>query len=224
MSSVRVTLAAGIALTLVVAAVVLAGSQPRVLRTTGHDNRYGLALTQSNVTVCQGNEVLPAGVTEIRFAAVAFLGTGVKLAVYQDGHMLTEGSHNPDWAGQSVTVPVTPLNHVASGVQTCAAFGPNSELLQFFGRPASGRTAARYFVGDQLPPEGSAAGGGSLKGRLRIDYLAPSRRSWWSGALSVATNMGFGHFIGGKSVALLTVLLVAAMAILAVRLTLREQP
>jgi hypothetical protein len=36
--------------------------------------------------------------------------------------------------------------------------------------------------------------------------------------------MGLGHFIGGKAVALLAAVLMAAVAALALRLTLREQP
>lgn len=223
MSSVRVTLAAGIALTLIVGAIVLTRSPPQVLLNTNVQTKYGLAITQGEVTICQGDETLPAGVTAIRFWSVAFLGSNVELAVYRGPQMLTQGHHDPAWAGQTVTVPVSPLSYATSGVRVCAAFAPNSQLIQFFGTPTGERNTARFLNGDQITPEAPPSGG-SLRGRLRIEYLGPGHRSWWSRALTVATNMGFGHFIGGKSVALLTILLVAAMAIFTVRLTLREQP
>lgn len=209
---------------LLVLAVVLTRSPPRVVRNSSVQTKYGLGFTQSEVTVCQGNEDLPAGVTAIRFWAVAFLGSHVQLAVYRGAQMLTEGRHGPDWVGQTVTVPVTPLSQATSGVRVCVAFAPNSELIQFFGTPAGPRTAARFFRGNQIASEAPPTGSGSLRGKLRIEYLGPSHRSWWSRVLAVATNMGFGHFIGGKSVALLATLLFAAMTILTVRLTLGEQP
>lgn len=225
MSHVKVTLVAGIALILIVGALVLRGSPPRVLRTVGAGAKSSLGVTQGELTLCQGNEVLPAGVTAIRVSIVAFLGSNMQVAVSRNGRLLTEGSHNPDWSGSSVTVPVKPLSHSTSGAVVCVAFAPNSELLQVFGNPTGPRNAAVFFKGNVLTRQGPRAQGSALlRGRLSYTYLGAGHESWWSQALSIATRMGFGHFIGGKSIALLAALLVAAMAFLTVRLTLREQP
>jgi hypothetical protein len=63
-----------------------------------------------------------------------------------------------------------------------------------------------------------------LRGRVQIEYLAPGSGSWWTRIGSVATHMGFGHFINGDAVALLALALMAAVGVLTVRLALREQP
>ncbi len=225
MSHVKVTLIAGIALVLLVGALVLRGSPPRVLRTSGPAARSSLGVTQSELTVCQGNEVLPAGATAVRVSIVAFLGSNMQVAALHQGRLLTTGSHNPDWSGSTVTVPIKPLDHSTSNVVVCVAFAPNSELLQLFGTPASSRNSAIFFKGNAIATSRAQwQANGTLRGRLSLAYLGPGHRSWWSQATSVATRMGFGHFIGGKSIALLAALLVAAMAFLTVRLTLREQP
>ena len=131
----------------------------------------------------------------------------------------------PEEEGQGLTVRVKPLDHATSQVKLCIAFEPNSQLLQLFGRPASPRnTALAYRSKTKLTataPSGQAA---ALNGRLRVAYLAAGRGSWWGRVSSVATDMGLGHFISGKWVALLAAALMAAVAALALRLTLREQP
>jgi hypothetical protein len=225
MSNVKVTLAIGIALTIVVGAFVLTRSPPRVVRVNGAVATYSLGVTQSELTICQGNEVLPAGVSAIRVSIVAFLGSNLQVAFYRNGRIITEGSRNPDWSGTSATVPIKPLNHTISHVKLCIAFAPNSELLQIFGGPASGHGAAAVFQHQKrLTSTAPVSGGESLRGRLSIVDLTAGRQSWWSRASSVANHMGLGHFIVGKWVALLTGALMAAVGILAIRLTLREQP
>jgi hypothetical protein len=224
MSNVKVTLAIGIALVLVMGAVVLTRSPPRLLLASATPPRASLGVTQSELTICQGNEVLPAGVTAIRTSIVAFLGSNMQIAAYHNGQRITQGSRNPAWAGSSVTVPVTALDHTTSDVRICVAFVPNSELLQIFGAPTNRRNAAMFFKGNQLTQQGPPGEGALLRGRLSLEYFGPGRKTWWSQALTVATNMGFGHFIGGKWVASLAALLVAAVGVLAVRITLREQP
>jgi hypothetical protein len=225
MSSVKVTLAIGTALTLVVGAIVLTHSPPRVLRASANTARFSLGVTQTELTICQGNEILPAGVTAIRVSIVAFIGSNLQVTAFHDGRVITEGSRSPDWSGSTATIPVKAVDQATSNVKLCVAFVPNSELLQIFGEPAGARETAVVLKGRHLTPKvPTGVPTKPLKGRLSIDYLGPGRESWFSRALSVATHMGFGHFIGGKWVALLAALLMAATGVLAVRLTLREQP
>jgi hypothetical protein len=225
MSNVKVTLAIGIALTIAVGAFTLTHSPPRVVRINESRAIGSLGVTQSELAICQGNETLPAGVTAIRFSIVAFFGSNLQVVAYHNGRIVTEGSRGPDWSGTSATVPVKALNHATSHVNLCVAFTPNTQLLQLFGRPASARNTGVVFQSKKrltatLPRTTLA----SLHGRLLVTYLASGRGSWWSRVATVATHMGLGHFISGKWVALLAAILMAAVSILTVRLTLREQP
>jgi hypothetical protein len=224
MSNVKVTLAIGIALTFAVGALVLTRSPPRVVRINATGPIGSLGVTQHEFSVCQENEVLPAGVSAIRVSLVGFLGASLQVAAYHDGRIITEGRRNPDWSGTSPTIPVRPVAHATSHVKLCVAFAPNSELIQIFGLPESTRNAAVAFRSTALSPREPSGQGTLLKGKLQVAYLAGGRRSWWSRAVSVATHMGLGHFISGKWVALLTALLMTAVGILTVRLTLRAQP
>jgi hypothetical protein len=224
MSSVRVTLAIGIALTVAVGAYVLTRSPPRVVRSNGSGALGSLGVTQGEFSICQGNEVLPAGVSAIRFSLIAFLGSNLQVAVYHDGQLIAEGTHNPDWSGTSPTVRITPVDRTTSNAELCVSFIPNSELLQIFGLQAPARDAAVAFQDKQITPRPPSGSSTPLRGKLFVSYLGPGRGSWWSRAGSVITRMGLGHFIGGKWVALLAALLMATVGVLTVRLTLREQP
>jgi hypothetical protein len=225
MSNVKVTLAIGIALIIAGGVLVLTQSPPRVARINGSGQLDSLGVTQGELSICQANEVLPANVSAIRVSLVAFLGAKLQAAIYHNGRIITEGSRNPDWSGTSPTIPVKPLAQATSHVELCVAFAPNSQLIQIFGLAVPAENAAAVaFQNPALsrhPPAGLST---LLRGKLQVTYLAAGRRSWWSRALSVATHMGLGHFIGGKWVALLAALLMATVTVLTVRLTLREQP
>jgi hypothetical protein len=224
MSNVKVTLAIGIALTVAVGAFVLTRSPPRVVRTNGVQVSATLAITQGEFAICQSNEVLPADVTAVRVSIVGFLGSDMQAVIYRGGRALTAGRHNPNWSGTSVTIPVEPLNRATSGVRLCVAFAPNSEVLQLFGQSTSAQNGAVSFPIKQLTSSAPSGAGTPLKGKLEVAYLASGRGSWWSRAATVATHMGLGHFIGGKWIVLLVIVLMAAVGVLTVRLTLREQP
>jgi hypothetical protein len=225
MSSVKVTLAIGVALVIAAIALVLTRSPPRVVRVNEPAAIGPLGDTQGELAICQGEEILPADVSAIRVTLVAFFGSNLQVVAYHDGRVLTEGSRNPDWSGTTATVRVKPLGQTTSHVKLCIAFEPNSQLLQLFGRPASERdTAVAYQNQTRLTATAPDIPGTALGGRLRIAYLASGQGSWWSRVGAVATHMGLGHFISGKLVALLAAALMAAVAVLAMRLTLREQP
>jgi hypothetical protein len=227
MRKVTVTLVASLALMIAAVALVLTGSPPRIARANGPLASSSLGVTQSELTICQPNETLPAGVSAIRVSIVAFLGSNMQVVVLDNGKIVTKGSRNPAWSGSTATIPVKPLDHAVTNAKVCFAFVPNSELLQIFGTQitrANLRNAAVVFKSNPRAPGVPSGEGQLLQGRLQVDYLAPGRGSWWSRIGSVATHMGFGHFISGSWVALLTAALMAATGLLTVRLALREQP
>jgi hypothetical protein len=228
MRNVKVTLAVGIALMVAVGAVTLTRSPPRVVRVgvpggLGEGNLI-LAITASDISVCQANEVLPGGVSGIRLALWAFYGSQVHVRVYSGSQILTEGRRGADWTSDSVTVPVKPVDHATSHVQVCFALGPNSEPVILLGAPAPVQALASASKGGTPTPAAAASEGQRLRGRVGVEYLAAGRGSWWSRALSVARHMGLGRAFSGTWIALLVAALMAAVGVLAVRLTLRELP
>ncbi|MGH2854852.1 MAG: hypothetical protein ACRDLF_11760 [Solirubrobacteraceae bacterium] len=223
MRKVRVTLAVGGALILALGAVALTRSPPRILGTTWHGERAELHLVSSDFAVCQANETLPRGVTGIRLWMRAFFGAPVHLVAYSGSRVLTEGSRGADWTGQSVTVPVKPVDHASSHVKLCFALAPNREPVIMLGDLTPPREAAVVSQTGRIA-QAAANRGPLLKGRVGIEYLTAGRRSWWSRILPVAQHMGLGRAFSGTWIALLPVALMAAVIALALRLTLRELP
>jgi hypothetical protein len=227
MSNVKITLVAGIALILVVGAVVLTRSPPRVVRVGAPGGIVGngiLHITTSSAAVCQPNEVLPSGVSSIRLAVWGFFGAPVHLVAYSGSRVLTEGTRGADWTSDSVTVPVKPVSRTTSNVRLCFTLAPNTEPLFVIGAPAPAQEPAVALTSPRLTPVVAASDEQSLGGRMGIEYLSGGQGSWWSRVLSVARHMGFGRAFSGTWIALLTAALMAAVGVLAVRLALRELP
>jgi hypothetical protein len=215
MRDVKVTLGVGIALMVVVGALTLTHSPPRVVRVGTRTTNAGPYVT-GDAEFCQANEVLPAGVSAIRLSLGAFYGSRVRVKVSSGPLVLAEGRRGADWTGRSVTVPVASLNHSTLHVKLCVAVGPNSEPISVEGIIVSAREMAVWRAGPQA--------GELLGGRVGVEYLAAGQGSWWSRILPVARHMGIGHALSGTWVALLIVAIVAAVGLLAVRLVLRELP
>lgn len=229
MSNVKVTLAVGIALLAVAVAVVLTRAPPRVVRAVaqeyvGRGEHARLALTVADTAICQTGEVLPAGVSGIRLSMRAFFGARVQVVVYSGSKVLAEGRRGADWTGQSVTVPVAPLDRASAGVKLCFAIGPNSEPVAILGDPASGRETALALASRSVTPAAATVKGVPLGGRVGVEYLAAGRGSWWSRLGSVARHVGLGRAYSGAWIAFLVAVLMAAAGVLAVRLTARELP
>ncbi len=207
---VKVTLATGVALLAVVVAVTLTRAPPQVLRGS---SRAETEFTRifGDGELCQANEVLSAGTTAVRFVLPAFFGARVQVTAFSGSHMLTRGTRNPDWTGETVTVPITPLTRSAR-VKLCFTLGPNSEPLDIVGVKTPLKQAAVWQNGEPLG------------GRLSVEDLGSGRRSWWSRILEVARHMGLGHALNGTWVVLLIAALMAAVGVLAMRLALRELP
>jgi hypothetical protein len=221
MRRVTATLAIGIALMLAVSAFVLTRSPPRVER-VGARHEQVLTHVAGDFAACQANEVLPAGVTAIRLSTWAFLGFDIRVRAYEGAQLLTEGSHGADWTSASVTVPVKPLRRSSPNVTLCFAIGPNDEPGIILGAPAPPAQAAVVLTRDTPTP--AAASNEVLPGRVGVEYVAPGHGSWWSRAASVAMHIGLGRSYSGTWIVLLIAALMAAVGVLALRLTLRELP
>jgi hypothetical protein len=223
------TFGLGFALIAAVAAVTLAKAPPRLVRIgapgvpgVNANGANALFSTTGYHTVCQAHEVLPAGISDFRVGIWAFYGSRLRVAAYEGSRLLTEGTRNASWTATSATVPVKPLAHQAPDATVCVAIGPTSEPMLLLGGHTSSAQGATLTAGG-IPRGGAVKGGGqSLQGRESIEYLAPGRRSWWSQALSVARRLGLGRAFSGMWIALLIAALMAAVAVLAVRLALQE--
>lgn len=181
-----------------------------------------LSLVTKDPTVCQAGEVLPAGITAIRLSQWAFLGSHVRLAVYQGPRVIASGERGAEWTGTSVAVPVHPLSYGHSGVTVCETFGPNSEPIALIGNPTPASQGADLSEEAVRPGQLGAADAKQLPGRLTIEYVAPGSGSWWSRILAVARRLGLGRAYTGTWIALLVAALMAAVSVLAVRLALKE--
>lgn len=224
-----VTFVLGFALIAAVAAVTLAKAPLRLVKigapgVAGVNARGANALfsTSGYHTICQQHEVLPAGISDFRVGIWAFYGSRLRVAAYEGSRLLTEGTRNASWTATSATVPVKPLSHQASDATVCIAIGPTSEPMLLLGGHTSSSRGATLTAGG-IPRGGVVKTGAQrLEGRESVEYLAPGRRSWWSQALSVARRVGLGRAYSGTWIALLIAALMAAVAVLAVRLALQE--
>jgi hypothetical protein len=206
---VKITLGVGILLLAVAAVVTLTHAPPRVAR-VGATPAGRLAATIGSVEGCQGNEVLPAGVSAIRLALVAYYGARVHVTVSSGSRILTEGRRGPEWTGTSVTVPVTPLADAASHVELCFTIGPNSEPIFLLGSATGARE------GGVLNP------GGPLPGKVGVEYLTAGNDSWWSRIGPIARHIAIGHDLSGTWVAWVIAALVAVVGFLSIRFALRD--
>jgi hypothetical protein len=192
---------------------------PGVSVITARGPNGNLALIDHDGTMCQSGEVLPAKATAVRLSIWGFFGSRLHVKAYQGSQLLTEGTRSPTWTSDTVTVPVKPLKRSYSNVKFCVIIAPNSEPMDVLGNATKPNLAA---VLTQWEPGQPKSKPSVLPGRLGVEYLAPSHGTWWSRLLSVARHLGLGRAYSGTWIALLIAALMAAVAVLAVRLTLRE--
>ena len=228
MRGVGVTLAVGIALLVGVGVVALTRSPPRVARVgvpTGDARDVPLGKDLGDMTVCQSGETLPANVSGVRIGMWAFYGAQMHVRVYSGSRIVTEGSRGPNWTSDTVTVPVKPVDHETSGVKFCFGVGPNNQPLLLLGVGTPPREAASAAAGLSSPTPAAAASANTLlAGKIGVEYLTAGEGSWFSRVCSVARHMGLGRAYSGTWIALLVAALMAAVGVLAIRLTLRELP
>lgn len=201
----RITLAIGLALSVVAVLVVLQHSPLTVAATNGVQARTQLDVLEEATTVCQYGQALPQRISAIRLSFEATTGPKIAVAVSSNGHVMTRGVIGSGWYGSAVTVPMRPLPRAYSDVKICARFGSLIGRVGVSGEPAS--TVA-------------PAGSGLLAGRLRIVYLRPSARSWWSLAGSVIEQMARGRAASGRWIVFpIAALIASAIALASLALT-----
>ncbi len=203
-------LAVGLTLMAIAIGVTLTRSPPTVAWSDSTPLNGAIAQTKTSARACQGDETLPPGASAVRLSLFAVYGPRLSVAVLSGGRVLTSGVRDAGWTGEVVTVPVRPVRHGASHVKLCFALGRTDELVAIAGAPASPALAMTTGDGHRLP------------GRMRIEFVRPGRRSWWSLASSVARRMGLGHTAAGTWVVLLLAAVMAAVLAGASWLTVRE--
>jgi hypothetical protein len=186
MRSVRIALAAGLALLAVAIGVTLRASPTTVLATNRIPDAGEVARTRKSTSACQAGELLPAGASAVRLTLAGEIGPAVAVAVKSGGHTLARGSRGDGWTGASVTIPISPVSHTTPGAVICFALGRPLGDIEIFGEHTVG---AHALVG----PRGEA-----LPGRMGVEYLGPGRASWLSRLPAIARRMGFGHAWGGS--------------------------
>ncbi|HST55848.1 MAG TPA: DUF2142 domain-containing protein [Solirubrobacteraceae bacterium] len=217
----RVRIAVGVGLALIVAGVGLALS--RAPTTVLHSNSIPNENLLTNVTadqteICQTGELLPRGATAIRFSLLGIIAPSIAVSV-TDGsagsRLLTSGKLNAGWmAGGGETVPLKPLSRSFSNATICLTFGElTGESLTVLGQPASSASAVIDNTG--------AGAFVPLGGRLRMDYLQPGQRSWGSLAATVLRRIGVGRAWDGAWTAILVLASIAAVIVLTCWWTLR---
>jgi hypothetical protein len=95
------------------------------------------------------------------------------------------------WAGGQVTVPMPRLTNGAKNATVCVTYHLNPyETIDLRGAVIQPSKQGN-------PPNA----------RLRVEYLRPGSKSWWSQVSEVARRMGLGRAAGGTWNALLVLLL-----------------
>jgi hypothetical protein len=210
MKRTTVTLVAGLALVTIALAVTLSGSPVIVARANSIGEQKVIAETNSDVGACQAGEVLPIGTSAIRLALEAVIGPRVTVEALSGTRVLTSGSAGAGWTGGSVTVPVRPTSRTIPNVRVCFGLGSTNEYVSVIGQPTAPAVAA------------TGREGNVLQGRIRIEYLRPDPKSWWSTAPAVARRMGLGHASAGTWIVLPLILVMGAIVAGASWLTIRN--
>jgi hypothetical protein len=205
----KLALAVGAVLGVAAICITLLGGPIAVARVNVTEETF-VGEARRTTHVCQSREVLPRETSAIRLRSYAFLGPRVTVEVLAQGRAIAHGQRGSGWTGGVVTVPVNRLPTSRSGVELCfTIFGNPYESVELAGEPTTGALAARTQAGP-------------LSGRVRVEYLRPSPKSWWSLAPEVARRMGLGHAASGTWCVFLVLALMAGLIALCSRLMLRE--
>lgn len=208
MRSVKVALAAS---TIVIAAVIVGvlSRSPSVVAGTNAITIAGHAdLPTGNVSSCQRVGAVPQGTSAIRVSIGSGAGPRIRLDVVSASRIVTHGELPAGWGLAAETVvPVKTLTHPVRDAVVCTSLGAAAEPIRVEGRPRPG-----------------SANGAITFSRidLRMEYLRPGARSWFSLASTVAYRMGLGRAESGTWITFLALLLVVAAGVAAARLAVRE--
>jgi hypothetical protein len=193
---VRIALIVGLVALALAVALTLTKSPARVVGSDAIPLRVLVAKLRGGDSGCQPGGTMPSGTTALRLYVESTVGPSLDVSVRLGQRVVSSGHIPSGWTGAGVVVGVKRLAQAEREPLVCFAFGKTAEPILILG--------ARR-------PEG-----------VSIEYLAPGRSSWYSLALTVATHIGLGRAPSGSWVVLLLAALLAAVALLACRLCLRE--
>jgi hypothetical protein len=199
---------AGLTLVVIAIGVTLSRAPLSVAGTNSIPAKLAVGHTWGNAHSCQRGGTLPQGTSVIRVSLSADVGPKVSLSVFSGSRLLTKGERGAGWGEEeTVSVPVRRVSHPVRNAFICTTVGPSIAHLQINGTPRQATSSPTLGLRDVL---------------LRMEYLRPGRKSWWSLASSVAYHMGLGHAARGTWIVFLMLALMLAVVILASRLALRE--
>lgn len=208
----RTLVVTGGVLLLAAIATVLAHASSARTGTNGLRSTAVLGGSVGRVVVCQSAERLPAGTGAVQLSLSAARRAGPRVAVVASdgGAPVAHGTLAAGWRGDAATVSLRPVTRTPRSVRLCVAIGAEATVV------LRGQTT----VDASEPPATTATS--QLAGRLHVEYLGATQRSWWSRAPAIVTRLGFGHAIRGAWVGLLALLLMLGAGGFALALLLRE--
>jgi hypothetical protein len=209
MRSVRIALAVALALVFVTVGAVLSHSPLIVAGANSIEAPlYRNGSVQANASSCQPAGIVPRGTSAIRISLGANVDPRIGVKVFADSRLLTEGERGAGGGlNANATVPVRRVQNTVSGALVCITLGPSAEEVGIRGIPTQPNARGVYSLQDV---------------RLRLEYLRPGPKSWWSLASSIAFRFGLGRAVSGTWIGFLVLAGMLAVAALAARLTLQE--
>jgi hypothetical protein len=208
MRSVKIALAGALALLAVAIGAVLSHSPLVVAGANSVEAPlYRDGSVSSSASSCQQAGVLPQGTTAIRISLGANADPRITVKVLAGSHLLTQGER-PAGGGlnASATIPVRRVKSTVRDARVCMTLGAG-EPVGIRGIAAQPSPSGVYRLQDVA---------------LRMEYLRPGPKSWWSLTSSIAHDFGLGRGFGGTWIVFLVLALMLAVVVLASRLTLRE--
>jgi hypothetical protein len=202
---VLVALALGIVVFAVALLITVSHSPPVLAGTNSVVAEGFVATTRGNAVFCQDGETLPGGTSAIRLWVNTNISPSVQAVVSAGSQLLTRGAQQAGRLTGAIAIPVAPVPQTVTNARLCFHFGPAVEPVRLVGGTIRARTRG----------EAPAA-------KIRVEYLRPGRRTWWSLLPSIARRIGFGRAPSGTWVAFVPLLLMAVAGFLALRLLVRQ--
>jgi hypothetical protein len=224
----RISLIVGLALTALAVGIFIFRSPPVLAGTNAVPIEGTLRAMTNAGEACQEHELLPAGITAIRVSMEALSGPRVSVRVLQGGVLLTSGEQASGWTRQNVTIPVHSLPRAVRPVDVCFALAPENETVDLDG----GRSAHALIASGGANPGGVGLAGAVYlpllarpsSAALRIEYLRPGARTWWSQAVQVARRMGLGRAPSGTWIVLAVLVAMVTLVAIVSWLLVRRAP
>jgi hypothetical protein len=187
----------------------LSQAPPKVISSDAITVAGNLGSFEGGATVCQADEHIPASTSAIRISLIANIGPAISAVVLNGSQIIARGQQGGGWASGSLTLPLQPVVSRAIDATICLTRNPVAIPVGLFGN---------------LTPQAIAAtsNGEPLPGRMRVEYLASGRRSWFSLARYVAIRLGLGHVPSGAWIIIPLALAMASTLGLGTWLMIRE--